>query len=62
MDDQGDLFTFAVLTLSDKGAKGEREDTSGKMLCELLRSQGYAQVEYALIPDVHAEIVRYLCS
>lgn len=60
MDDQADRFTFAVLTLSDKGSRGEREDTSGRMLCDLLRSQGYVQAEYALIPDAHQEIVSCL--
>lgn len=53
-------YTFGVLTLSDKGARGEREDTSGAMLCELLRGQGYVQAEYAVIPDRHELIVRTL--
>ncbi len=62
MDELQDRYTFAVLTLSDKGSRGEREDTSGRMLCQLLESMGYVLVEYALIPDVHEEIVRYLHS
>lgn len=62
MDVQPDAYTFAVLTLSDKGSRGEREDTSGRMLCDLLQSKGYVLAEYALIPDVHGEIVRYLRS
>lgn len=44
-------YTFGVLTLSDKGARGEREDTSGRMLCELLQAEGYVLAEYELIPD-----------
>lgn len=59
---RSEAYTFAVLTLSDKGSRGEREDTSGRMLCDLLQSMGYVLVEYALIPDLHAEIVRYLRS
>jgi molybdopterin biosynthesis enzyme MoaB len=30
------VFTAAVLTLSDKGSRGEREDLSGKILAEML--------------------------
>jgi len=44
-------YTFGVLTLSDKGSRGEREDTSGKMLCDLLKAEGYVLAEYELIPD-----------
>ena len=60
MDGRSEAYTFAVLTLSDKGSRGEREDTSGQMLCDLLQSMGYVLAEYALIPDVHNEIVSYL--
>ena len=55
-------YTFGVLTLSDKGARGEREDTSGEMLCELLRQEGYEQVQYEIIPDRHDLIVERLVA
>lgn len=57
MNRQPDDYTFAVLTLSDKGARGEREDTSGRMLCDLLRAEGYKLIEYAVIPDRQEEII-----
>lgn len=44
-------YTFGVLTLSDKGALGERDDTSGKMLCDMLVLEGYVLAEYDIIPD-----------
>ena len=44
-------YTFGVLTLSDKGSRGERQDTSGMMLCDLLQSEGYVLKEYEIIPD-----------
>ena len=31
----------AVVTLSDKGYAGEREDKSGPLVCEILRDAGY---------------------
>lgn len=55
-------YTFGVLTLSDKGARGEREDTSGRMLCELLRDEGYIPAKYEVIPDQLEQIVKRLES
>jgi len=37
--------------MSDKGARGEREDTSGPFLQQLLTQQGYISKAYAIIPD-----------
>jgi molybdenum cofactor synthesis domain-containing protein len=44
-------YTFAVLTLSDKGSRGEREDTSGPWLVERLGREGFVLKGYAIIPD-----------
>lgn len=45
------MITVAVLTMSDKGAKGEREDLSGPMIAEILKPIG-AEVKYAeILPD-----------
>ena len=44
-------FTAAVITLSDKGFKGEREDVSGPTIINRLKEEGYDVVEYLLIPD-----------
>lgn len=41
----------AVITLSDKGATGERKDESGPAVAKRLREAGYAVVEELLIPD-----------
>lgn len=60
MGDHSKHYTFAVLTLSDKGARGEREDTSGPMLCDLLKSEGYTLKEYKIIPDQFEFIVQTL--
>ena len=49
-------FTFGVLTMSDKGSRGEREDTSGPYLVKTLRDLGYRQKAYAIIPDKVADI------
>ncbi len=44
-------FTAAVITLSDKGARGEREDRSGPLMEALLREAGYQVVERLLLSD-----------
>ncbi len=44
-------FTAAAITMSDKGAAGEREDKSGVLLKELLAGHGYEVVETLLLAD-----------
>jgi len=44
-------YTAAVITISDKGARGERVDTSGPALCGILGEQGYDVIHTALLPD-----------
>lgn len=44
-------FTAAWITLSDKGAAGEREDRSGPLIGEILTEAGYNVIEGLLIPD-----------
>lgn len=44
-------LTAAVITLSDKGARGERKDESGPAAREMLEQAGYQVVEMLLIPD-----------
>ncbi|MCQ2441741.1 MAG: molybdopterin-binding protein [Oscillospiraceae bacterium] len=53
-------FTAAVITLSDKGAKGEREDKSGPLIEELLKNAGYNVVECLLLPDEKAPLQRQM--
>lgn len=46
-----DFFLAAVLTVSDRGSRGEREDLSGKALEEVLELNGFAVVEREVVPD-----------
>lgn len=41
----------AVLTVSDKGAVGERQDTAGPALCRLLEAAGAEIVHTVIVPD-----------
>lgn len=49
-------YTAAVITVSDKGYRGEREDTSGPALCEILKKAGYEIAYRAIVPDEAALI------
>jgi len=44
-------FKAGVLTISDKGSRGEREDESGRTAVEMLRSAGFAPAMTGIIPD-----------
>lgn len=50
----------AVITLSDKGVRGERADKSGPAIAERLQSQGYEVVEQLLIGDEPEVLQRQL--
>ncbi len=45
------MITAAVLTLSDKGSKGEREDLAGPIIREMITEIGATVKYYAVIPD-----------
>lgn len=53
-------FTAAVITLSDKGAAGKREDKSGPKIAELLAAAGYEVKERLLLPDSREPLERHL--
>ena len=50
----------AVVTISDKGYTGEREDVSGPVLSNLLHEMGAEVVRQTIIPDERDQIVRQL--
>ncbi len=54
------MFTAAVLTVSDKGAKGLREDTGGPLVCQLLEQAGYTIAYTAIVPDERDQIEQAL--
>ncbi|HHO76081.1 MAG TPA: MogA/MoaB family molybdenum cofactor biosynthesis protein [Deltaproteobacteria bacterium] len=46
-----------VLILSDKGSRGERVDTSGRIIQEMLEGLGIISEVYEIVPD-EADIIR----
>ena len=45
------MFRLAVLTISTSGSQGQREDTSGLAIQDLLASPDYETVKYEVVPD-----------
>ena len=44
-------YTAAVITVSDKGYRGEREDTSGPNLVKILTEKGFTVTYTSIVPD-----------
>ena len=55
-------YTAAVITVSDKGYRGEREDTSGPNLVKILKDHGYNVAHTAIVPDDAGMIQAELCK
>ena len=45
------MFTAKVITVSDKGYRGERVDESGPLVKELLTDAGYEVGDVVIVPD-----------
>jgi len=54
------MYKVAIITLSDKGSRGEREDLSGKLIRETIESRDFRVVRYEIIPDEREQIKELL--
>jgi len=45
------MFRVAIITLSDKGARGEREDETGRVVAEMVKALPGEVVSYEVLPD-----------
>ncbi|SDK60123.1 MogA/MoaB family molybdenum cofactor biosynthesis protein [Natronincola ferrireducens] len=58
-------FTIGVVTASDKGSIGQRQDTSGPLIAEILQDLGGILKEYVIVPDERqkiADTLQYMCD
>ena len=59
------MFKAAIITASDKGAQGQREDISGQVIREILEANGYEIVHQVILPDDRAMLaseMKQLCD
>jgi molybdenum cofactor synthesis domain-containing protein len=55
-------YTACVLTVSDKASRGERIDTGGPLICEMLKSEGFHIVHTDTVADEQHLIEKVLIS
>ncbi len=53
---------FGILTLSDRSSRGERADSSGPALADLVHAEGWTVVKQSLLPDNESAIREALVS
>lgn len=51
VEGQSEIYKVAVLTISDKCSKGQREDKSGKVVQDIVKKLPGEVVKYEIIPD-----------
>lgn len=59
------MFRTAIVCMSDKGAKGEREDLSTKVIEKIVIENGYKVTKKILIPDefeIIKETLKNICD
>lgn len=54
------MYTAAVITVSDRSYRGEREDMSGPVVKEMLENDGYKVVLCDIVPDEKEKIAEAL--
>jgi molybdenum cofactor synthesis domain-containing protein len=54
------MYKVAILTISDRGSKGERDDSSGPLIKEMVKGLPAEVIHYKIIPDEKDEIVEAL--
>jgi molybdopterin adenylyltransferase len=54
------MFTVGILTISDKGSRGERQDKSGEVIREILSPMDVHIANYNIVPDEKELIVEKL--
>lgn len=50
------MFTVGIITASDKGSKGEREDISGQVIKEYVEAFDFKVLRYVVLPDDKYEL------
>ncbi|MBM7867382.1 molybdopterin adenylyltransferase [Heliobacterium gestii] len=54
------MIRVGILTASDKGSRGEREDRSGRLIEEAVQTIGGAMAAYKVVPDERDQIAAAL--
>ena len=52
------MYRVGILTISDKGSRGEREDLSGPEIKRIAEQNGYETVFMHIVPDEKEQIIK----
>ena len=50
------MIKVGIITASDKGSRGEREDRSGEVIREMVAAEGWEVIEYVILPDEREQL------
>lgn len=56
------MFTVGIITVSDKGSKGERVDLSGPEIKKIIEPKGGIVKKYIIVPDEKEQIIDTLLN
>jgi len=56
------MINIGIITISDKGSKGQRQDKSGEVIRDVVSSMNAKVVKYEIIPDEKDIIAATLCD
>lgn len=56
------MFKVGIITASDKGSRGEREDKSGELIKEIMTTRGYEVSRWNILPDERELISKELIN
>jgi molybdopterin adenylyltransferase len=56
------MFTIGILTISDKGSRGERQDKSGEVIREVVSGMDVSIANYDMVPDEKNLIIEKLVN
>lgn len=56
------MYTVGIITASDKGSQGQREDISGVTIKEIIEKHDYIVKEYEIIADEKEEIKKAIIN
>lgn len=55
------MIRVGIITSSDKGSRGEREDVSGALIREIVEARGYTVVKQTVLPDEIDQLSDEMC-
>lgn len=54
------MISVGIITASDKGSRGEREDRSGEVIREIVEANGFVVKDYVILPDEREQLAQQM--